>query len=62
MRVIRRPEVFGISNWVGPFPEMGSSGEEQGEKTVTGVRNHLLGKKIDIENGKNRSESILIEQ
>lgn len=42
MRVIRRTEVFGLSNWVEePFPEMGKPGEEQVGESVGGVRNHL---------------------
>lgn len=45
MRVIRRSEGFVVSNWVGPFPEMEMSGEEQGGERVTGVRNHLSEKK-----------------
>lgn len=41
MRVIRRTEVFGLSNWVEPFPEMGKPGEEQVGESVGGVRSHL---------------------
>lgn len=29
MRVIRRNEVFSLSNWVGPSPEMEKAEEEQ---------------------------------
>lgn len=44
MRVIRGTEVFGLSNWSGPFPEMRNSGEKLGE-SLGGRRNHFSEKK-----------------